>query len=119
MERADPRRERDAPHPPLMPLERPRSPEHLIGLDRLSLRRSPVTRLDVRDRRGTDQHPRGEFLLCPPALIPHRDHFRREHAPLVIFTAPTGHFTPPPVPPLILTPAAALSNLPRLPQKHL
>src|SRR5580658_4871960 len=84
LERAEPDGERDAPHPPLVPLERPRSPEHLIRLGRLSWCRGPVPRLDVRDCRGTDEHLRGGFFLCPPALIPHRDHFLREHAPLVV-----------------------------------
>jgi hypothetical protein len=40
----------------------------------------------VEDRRGTDDHVRGKFLLRPPALVPHRDHFLREHVPF-IFTA--------------------------------
>jgi hypothetical protein len=61
---------------------------------------------------------RGGFLLRPPALIAHRDQFLGEHAP-VVFTAPAGHFTPPHVPPLILTPAAALANLPGHPQMGL
>jgi hypothetical protein len=57
--------------------------------------------------------------LRPGALFPHRDQFFREHAPLIFFTAPAGHFTPPHVPVLILTPPLLLSNLPRRPQKHL
>src|ERR1700678_2740642 len=127
LERAEPDGERDAPHPSLVPLERPRSPEYLVGLHCLCLCRSPVPRLDVRDGGGTDEHLRGGVFLCPPALVPHRDQFFGEHAPFfifaafapVIFTAPARHFTPPHAPPRILTPAAAPAHPPRHPQNSL